>query len=342
MNFVIVREFPAHDLECAWRDCLALVKSPAHYNSPEYFLVPHFAGKRPFAILAEDGSKVVGVLTGLHEGTQLHCGLMSRPQICIDPTADVHATTDALTRGLLAEGKHADLVSVFAWKDEALPFERFGFRYKEFEGNVVLDLTQSADALFQQFTKDRRRNIRFAEKNGVDVGLATTTAEVAACYDVYVQWRRTQRKKVQGNQTTFEVFAEAAKLTNRIMFIARVGGKPIAINIFRFFPGGLFESASNYSLDAYLHLKPNELLQWRGIEWACSRGLKRHSLGGAHGFLRRFGGTVVPVVRYRLDRSLLRRHDVRDAFLRLSRETVHHMPPALGKSILRVLGRPSH
>jgi len=342
MNFVIVREFPAHDLDYAWRDCLARAASPSHYNSPEYFLVPHFAGKRPFAILAKDGSKVVGVLTGLHEGTQLQCGLMSRPQICIDPAADVHATTDALTRGLLAEGKRAELVSVFAWKNESLPFERFGFRYKEFEGNVVLDLTQGAEALFKQFTKDRRRNIRFAEKNGVDIGLATTTEDVAACYDVYVQWRQTQRKKVQGTQTAFEVFAEAAKLANRIMFVARIGGKPIAINIFRFFPGGLFESASNYSLDEYLHLKSNELLQWKGIEWACSHGLKRHSLGGAHGFLRRFGGTVVPVVRYRLDRSLLRRHDVRDAVLKLSRKTVHHMPPALSKSILRVLGRPSH
>lgn len=343
MEFLILHAFPAPEIELAWRDCLARVECPAHYNAPEYFLVPHFAGKRPFAVLALRQRRVAGVLTGLHEPSQLMCGLASRPQICVDPTEDVNATTDALLRGLLAEAGTADLVTVFTWTSLQLPaFEMRGFRPKELRGNVVLDLTQGPDSLFKQFAKDRRRNIRFAEKNGVSVTLATSDVDVATAYEVYAAWRQTERKMVQGEQTSFDVFQKATQLEHRRMFLARVDGKPAAVNIFRFFPGGLFESASNYSLDEFLHLKPNDLLQWRGIEWACAQGLTRHSLGGAHPFLRRFGGTVIPIVRYRLDRSWLRRHDLRETVLTLSRETVQHLPPGVGKTVRRVLGREIH
>jgi CelD/BcsL family acetyltransferase involved in cellulose biosynthesis len=343
MEFIILHAFPPPDIEFAWRECLTRVEYPAHYNAPEYFLVPHFAGKRPFAVLALNQRKVSGVLTGLHEQSQVMCGLVSRPQICVDSAEDLDATLDALACGLFSEAGAADLVTVFTWNYLPLPaFEMRGFRPKELQGNVVLDLRQGPDALFKQFAKDRRRNIRFAEKHGVEVSMATTSDDVAAAYQVYTAWRQTERKIVQGAQTSFEVFENGAQLTNRRMFLARVGGKPVAVNIFRFFPGGLFESASNYSLDEFLYLKPNELLQWRGIEWACSQGLLRHSLGGAHAFLKRFGGTVVPVVRYRLDRTWLRRHDLRETVLDLSRETVQRMPPGVGKTVRRVLGRETH
>jgi len=339
-TLVLLHEYPSPELERRWRDCLARIEYPSHYNSPEYFLVPHWAGKRPFAVLAQSQGEVTGILTGLHLGNELSCGLMSRPQICVDPTRDVSATLEALVEGLLAEPGAEDLVTVFTWDSLPLPaFERRGFRCKTLEGNVVLDLSQGAEAVFQQFSKDRRRNIRFAEKNGVEVTMAVSDEDVAAAFEVYSAWRDTDRKVVAGEVASFETFQKAARLENRRMFVARVGGKPVAINVFRFFPGGLFESASNASLDEFLHLKPNELLQWRGIQWACEQGLRRHSLGGAHQFLRRFGGTVIPVQRYRLDRTWLRRHEMRESFIKLGRETVEKMPPALGRTVRRVLGK---
>lgn len=340
MEFEILHEFPAPETERPWRDCLTRVECPSHYNAPEYFLVPLWTGKKPFAVLALDQGKVTGVLTGLHGPNQIFCGLMSRPQICVDRSADVPATLDALARGLLSESRWAEIVSVFTWQDLELPgFEAYGFRRRELEGNVVLDLTLGAEALFKQFSKDRRRNIRFAEKKGVQVTLATTPEDIAAAYQVYTAWRRTERKAIKGEQGNFELFERSAALTNRRMFIARVDGKPVAINIFRFFAGGLFESAANSSLDEYQHLKPNDLLQWRGIQWACSQGLRRHSLGGAHQFLRRFGGTVVRVLRYRLDRTFLRRHELREGVADICRGTLRKMPLRVEKTVRRVLGR---
>jgi hypothetical protein len=340
MNFKILHEFPAADLEKAWRDCLARVEFPSHYDTPEYFLEPYFTTRRPFAVLALDGEVVTGVLTGLHDGNQTICGLPSRPQICVDPTKDAASTQRALMDGLLSEAGKSELITVFTWPSLELPiFAARGFRRRQLPGNVVLDLSQGADAVFKQFSKDRRRNVRFAEKNGIEVQLATTPHDIAEAYEVYKAWRETDRKELQGKAFTFEVFERAAQLTNnRRLFLARFAGKVVAINIFRLCPGGLFESAANSSLDEFMHLKPNELLQWRGIEWACSQGLRRHSLGGSHQFLIRFGGTVVPVIRYRLDRSLFKKHDVRDAVRDLGREALHKLPPSLEKKVRGWLG----
>jgi lipid II:glycine glycyltransferase (peptidoglycan interpeptide bridge formation enzyme) len=201
----------------------------------------------------------------------------------------------------------------------------------------VLDLTLGAEALFKQFTKDRRRNIRFAEKNGVVVTEAATAQDVADAYVVYSAWRSTVRKTVVGDKLDFEAYEKSQRLKeNRRLFIARVEGKAVAINGFRFYPGGLFESSSNASLDEFIHFKPNDLLQWKGIEWACSNGLRRHSLGGSHQFLARFGGTVIPILRYRLDRTWLHRHDLRDKAMGVGREIIRKLPPSMERRIRKL------
>jgi len=337
MNFNILYEFPQPDIEQAWREFLTRVELPSHYDAPEYFLDPLRRGDRPFAVLALQDDKVRGVLTGFHLEKEVFCGLTSRPQICVDGV-NTTATLDTLAQGLLTEAESAELVHVHTWSWLELPaFSARGFRRRKLLGSVVLDLTRGADALFRDFTKDRRRNIRFAEKNGVEVREAATQQDIVDAHAVYSEWRGTDRKEVKGDWS-FESFEKTVKLTNnRRLFLATVSGKVVAINIFRFFPGGLFESAANSSLDEFMHLKPNDLLQWRGIQWACSQGFRRHSLGGAHQFLLRFGGTVVPILHYRLDRTLFRRHDLKENLSNTARSLLRSAPPAVEKSVKRLL-----
>jgi len=341
MNFKILREFPAPGLEKAWRDYLARLQFPSHYESPEFFREPLWPGKPRFAVLALEDDKVVGVVTGLHVGKTVTCGLPARPQINVDPSADTAAALETLAQGLLAEAKSSELIGVYTWDSLKLqPFSAHGFRCHEMQGNVVLDLTLGADALFKQFPKDRRRNIRFAEKNGVEISEVTTPQDIADAYTVQTAWRETKRKVVHATRKSFEAYEEVANLRgNRLLLLARVAGKPVALNSFRFYPGGLFESSANSSLDEFIHLKPNDLLQWRGIEWACRHGFRRHSLGGSHPFLLRFGGTVIPILRYRLDRTWLRRHDLQDALQGIARRMVRKLPPFMEERLRKLAGK---
>jgi Acetyltransferase (GNAT) domain len=340
MYFKVLYEFPSADIERSWRDCLTRVEMPSHCDAPEYFLEPLRMGDGPFAVLAVEDDRVRGVLTGFRLGRHVMCGLPSRPQICVDSIEDAELTVETLAQGLLAEADSAELVSVYTWASRELkPFSARGFRTRQLPGSVVLDLTHGAVAVFKQFSKDRRRNIRYAEKHGVEVSEATTPRDIVEAYAVYSAWRGTERKKVRGSWS-FESFEKTVTLrNNRRLFLARFEGKVIAINIFRFFPGGLFQSTANSSLDEFIYLKPNDLLQWKGIEWACSQGLRRHSLGGSHGFLLRFGGTVVPILRYRLDRTWLHRHDLRETVRAFGGRIYHKLQPFVEKAFPKLEGR---
>jgi hypothetical protein len=146
---VVLHEFPSSDIERLWRDSLLRMGCPAHYDSPDFFLEPSWAGKRPFAILALHEGEVVGVLTGLNEGHCVISGLQSRPQLCMNTTADATTAGSSLARGLLAEASSAELLTVYSWFP-LNAFESYGFKCRRCEGCVVLDLTKSPETLFRQ------------------------------------------------------------------------------------------------------------------------------------------------------------------------------------------------
>lgn len=317
-----------------WREFLTRADFAAHYVSPEYFREPFFRDKHPFVILAWQGDRIVAALSGVHEGQQLTCGLMSRPQISVDNTADLAAVSEALVTGLLNEAGSEKLITVYSW----IPLNTlstYGYRCKQEEGVVMLDLTKGPDELFKQFAQTRRTDIRNAIKRGMEVVIAETHEEFKAYYEIYADWCR--RKKITPH--SFAVIEEASNLPNRRVFLVRYEGNFIAATIIRLYPGTMIEYAANSSLDGFLKFRPNDLLQWRIVEWACAEGYKRYSLGAAHLFARRMGGTIVPVYRYRADRTLLHRYELKEALAQSSRSMFNALPASLKTQVRRTLKR---
>jgi hypothetical protein len=74
------------------------------------------------------------------------------------------------------------------------------------------------------------------------------------------------------------------------LLLARHNGGIVAGVVLRFFPGGVVEVAANGSLESALYLRPNDLLFWRAIEWACVEGMTKCNLGGANLF---YGNSAV-------------------------------------------------
>jgi len=219
-------------------------------------------------------------------------------------------------------------------------FVLYGFRRRQLEGCVVLDLTKGPETLFKELNRKRRTNIRFAIRNGIEVFEAVKPSDAEMFYQIYLTWRQTERKTIKGEQIPWTVFEQRFRQRESFrFFLARYSGTVIAGVTLRFTPGGLVEYANNSSLDEFLHLKPNDLLVWRAIEWACGQGFHRFSLGGAHRFLTEFGGEVEPIWRYRLDRTLLRHHDVREATLDLARASFRKLPYPLKRTFRRILGK---
>jgi hypothetical protein len=318
----------------AWREFLAQADFAAHYVSPEYFREPFFRDKRPCVVLAWNGERVVGALSGVHEYGQLACGLMSRPQVCVDRTTDLAPVSDALVGGLLKEAGSDNVITFYSWVPLNIS-AKHGYRCKQEEGVVMLDLTRRPDELFKEFAESRRRNIRKGIKRGIEVFIASATDEFRVYYDIYVEWCR--RKKIE--PVTFEVLEEAFQLPNRRLFLARYEGKILAGTIIRLYPNALIEYAANSSLVEHLDLRPNDLLQWRVIEWACAEGYTQYSLGGAHLFLRRFGGSMAPVYRYRVDRTWLHRYELKESLGKAGRNILQALPVGLKTRVRGALKR---
>lgn len=340
-DYLILHDFPSAEVENAWRAYLKKLECPSHYDSPEFFREPYLFGTNRFAVLAFERGSVSAVLTGLHKDGEVLSGLQSRPQISADPTADQKAAVDGLARGLMEEAGSRNLITVYTWKPLPLPsFESYDFRARELEGDVVLDLQPGPDALFKELHASRRKNVRHGLRAGVDVFRAQTVEDVEDFYRVHIGWHHTKRKKIKSPVMPWDAFLERFHQNrNFACMLARYSGKIIAGIVLRFYPGGLVEFSHHSSLDEFLFLKPNEVLQWQCIEWACRQGFSRCSLGGAHTFHRRFGGRLVPILRYRLDRSFLRRHDRYEATIDSMRNKFRTLPPAVQRQARRMLGK---
>jgi hypothetical protein len=340
-SFAILHDFPPPEVETAWRDFLSRVEFPAHYNSPEFFKDPVWAGEQPFAVLALEGGSIVGVLTALHSGNHVISGLQSRPQICVDRTVDVNAALRSLGQGLLAEEGSANLITIYSWSSLPLDaFESYDFHRKELEGDVVLDLKEDQEVLFKQLHASRRKNIRHGIRTGIEVFQAKTLEDAKNFYQIHTRWHQTKRKKIDTPQISWEVFSQRFCQSGNFAFmLAHYSGQVIAGITLRFFPRGLVEFSNHSSLDEFLYLKPNDLLQWKCVEWACREGFHRCSFGGAHTFHRRFGGTVIPIFRYRLDRTLLHRYDRQEATVDFMRNRFCKLPGPVQKVVRRIAGK---
>ena len=307
-SFLVLHTGPTSPIETRWRACLADAEFPTHYVAPEYFAEPMLRGKRPFAILSLIGGDATAVLTGVHVAGRVQSGLSVRPQIAFSRRGDRSVAMRNLIAGLLQEAQSAELIDVFVWADMSRLVDT-RFHQRVCEGVVMLDLGLGPDALFSKFSANKRTNIRKAIKYGVSVDAAKGRDDVSAYYPIYVAWARRKALSIIGEEEFQEMFALTA---NRRLLLARHEGRIIAGVSLRFFPGRVMEFAANSSLRSALHLRPNDLLHWRAIEWACGEGMSKYSLGGAHLFLRKYGGEVVPTARHRLDLSLLRRHAIGD------------------------------
>jgi hypothetical protein len=332
ITWTILHTYPNEHVDARWREFLTEADFAAHYVSPEYFREPFLRDKRPFVILVWQDQRVVAALSGIHEGQQVLCGLRSRPQICFDKNVDLEGAADALVQGLSSEAGSQKLITFYSW----VPLNniaRRGYQCQQEEGVVMLDLTRGADELFKEFAQTRRTDIRNTIKRGLEVVIASTSEEFRTYYDMYADWCR--RKRITPHP--FKVVEEALNLQNRRLFLARYEGNAIAATIVRCYPQTMIEYAANSSYSDFLKFRPNDLLQWRIVEWACAQDYKRYSLGGAHLFVRRMGGSIAPIYRYRLDRTWLHRHELKEALRKSGRNIFNALPGGLKRQVRRAI-----
>lgn len=338
-KYLIITAPPDAEIVAKWDEFLQDAPFASHYVTPNYFIDPYIRGWR-FVVLAMDNQgKVAAVLAGVQSGEKIVSGMFSRPQMIFRNGVDRHTAVDALLDGVLELGGERSFSEIHSW--ESVPeFAARGMQARpsnEDTSIVMLDLAAGADALFAGFSQTRRNEIRKAVKQGIlEISELKTDDELAELYKIHCDW--TRRKGFPAD--AFEDMQTAtAQRENRRTFIARAEGKIIAGSYFRFCPGGVVEYAANNSLPEYQKLRPNDLIAWHAIQWACDEGFSHFSMGGANLFLRRFGGRVLTTYRYSRDRSRFRLNDLRENARDLGVGTYRRLPENVRSGMRKILAR---
>lgn len=336
----VLESFPDSALESAWRRFLSSADMPTHYTAPEFFREPPLGQARPLAVLALDTStpdaRVVGVLTGFRQGRRLTCGLSTRPQIAIDPAAGPDRVADCLAEGLLSAAAGFRKISVTTWSP--LPaFQSALGTCRQHAGVVMHELDPDPEVFLKRLKGTRRRHILASLRGGLEVRQSSGPGDVETYYPVLRDWSHRKQLPVAPLEYYQRLFALDG---NRRLFLAFHEGRLIAGSVVRFVPGGVAEYSANSSLLEARALKPNELLLWRILEWACREGLPRLCMGGSGQFHFKYGGTLQPVYEYQLDRTLLRLDARRDTVRKLVRSLVAALPDPVVRRMRHVMKRP--
>lgn len=342
MNWEIITEYPSPELERKWLDLMPDSTFPCCYTSPNFFKEPFWTNQNPFAVLILDDEKtVVGAVTGLYKQKQIICGLAVRPQVTISKRADQKRIASAIRESFLDLSKKDAEMFIVHSAEPIEGFKEMGFREKIASGSeqvVRLDLSKGADTVFKNFSQSRRADLRKAmRENRVQVSQLQTESELAELYKIHINWCAAKQITPDSWEMMQKIF-DLRDESHRI-FIAKHDGKVIAGSYFRFLKGGLFEYVANNSMPEFRHLRPNDLLVWKAIEWACDEGFQLCSLGASHLFLRRFGGEIVSSYRYALDLTFLKRHQKKEAIKALALKTYQSLPMTAREKIKRIAGR---
>ena len=338
-KYLVLTTQPETQVLEKWEDFLQNASFATHYATADFFADP-FAGKgEKFAILATDGEQINAVMTGLKVNNQIVSGLAVRPQTVFRDGADRAAAAVPLIDAIASFAGDAVNLIKFNSFESVDGLDEFGYEHEAASGAdlvVMLDLEKGADALFKEFSERRRTDLRKVMKQAkLEVKLLETEAEIAELYDINKIWNAGK-----GNiPDPFESFQTALKSEHRAIFIAIHEGKIVAGTYLRFSKGGVVEYAANNSLGEFQNLRPNELLGWRAIEWACAGDFRKFSMGASHPFLARYGGELVASNRYQLDRSFLKRHANREKVTRFAAKTYLSLPEGLRKKIKAVTAK---
>ena len=327
-TFRVLTEAPDEAAAELWSNLLANSDFSTHYVTPDFFVDPFAGGGQRLAVFAVRDGRADAVITGILKNNEVISGLAVRPQTAFRRGADRDAAAAALIEGVRQLLPYVLHLELYSW--EPVPgLGRMGFDHEISTGGnrvVMLDLAKGPEQLFKDFSERRRTDIRKTMRLGlVETAVLETDADRAELYEIHKEWNRRKGKQPDN----FSDFLRACRSPNRTILIARAEGKVIAGTYLRFCPGGVVEYAANNSLDESKKLRPNELLGWRAIEWACANGFSRFSFGASHTFLERFGGDIVSTHRYRLDRTFLKRHANKERLSRMAVRAYLSVPKSM-------------
>jgi lipid II:glycine glycyltransferase (peptidoglycan interpeptide bridge formation enzyme) len=161
-------------------------------------------------------------------------------------------------------------------KDQVL--ESMGYTLVQVFNVYKVDLQKTADELWRNIAHNKRRNIRKAQEQGVEVVQGTSYDDLVSFYEMH---------SISGKRAGFiphpfgyfrsylKIFGASGKVR---IFLAVFDGQRVA-GVFVVVHGDTAYALGAGSREEVWHVRPNDMLHWKAMEWACSEGLAWYHMG---------------------------------------------------------------
>jgi CelD/BcsL family acetyltransferase involved in cellulose biosynthesis len=165
----------------------------------------------------------------------------------------------------------------------------------------TLALDADPQRVFLGSRRDSRQSIQRARRDGVEVRITRSRHDLDTFYRLHVQTRRRLGVPVQPRHFMEALWARVIEAGLGFCVLASAGGRPISGAIFLAWNGHVIYKYSA-SDAAYQKLRPNKLVVWTAMEWACRHGYRQFDYGktdvhdeGLRDFKRSWGSLELPL-----------------------------------------------
>jgi FemAB-related protein (PEP-CTERM system-associated) len=254
-------------------------------------------------LAARDGAGVlVGVLPLVRVRSALFGHyLVSMPFLNYGGPLGSYAAVRALADAAAYEARRSRVKLLEMRSAQALPID---LPVSHRKITVLLDLPDTAEALFKQFDAKLRSQVRRPQKDGIVVRQGLD--QVDAFYRVFAEHMRDLGTPVL-SRAVFRTAAQVLPDATRVA-VAYAGDQPVAGGV-GFAYGDEFEITWASALRGFNKSSPNMLVYWELMQTCVREGRRRFNFGrctpggGTHKFKRQWGGDDAPLYWYQLARE---------------------------------------
>lgn len=142
---------------------------------------------------------------------------------------------------------------------------------------LILDLTQSEDALLAPMTKKTRQYIRKSESAGVEIRLASSLEDIAECLVIYKETARRAGFALHDDEYYESIFEVMGN--NSQVYLAAHEGRVVAFLWLAVSTETAFELYGGMN-DEGQQLRANYILKWTAIRRCKEQGIRRYDMNG--------------------------------------------------------------
>lgn len=238
---------------------------------------------RVIRLLASDGGEAVGLIQGVfHKKFGIGVRVDAGGGYGFGPIALLDKE-EAVFRELLSSLEERAVKNRISEAFVSRPesdrvLENMGYSISDVSHTYKVGLHKNSEELWKSIAHNKRRNIKKAQEQHAEVVQLKSYDALVSFYEMY----KSSSDRVGFAAYSFDYFNAYHKVfgarENMRVFLTVLDDKPVA-GVFVVVHGDTaFALAAGSRKDVW-HVRPNDLLHWKAMEWACGEGLSWYHMG---------------------------------------------------------------